>query len=101
MKSISEHLWVSITGNKARIGVTAAAQKELGEVVYIDFPPVGGLIEKGEELAVVESTKAAVDLYSPVSGEVIAINEELEEDVTLLSKSPEEKGWLCIVELKS
>lgn len=85
------HEWVDQEG---KIGITAYAQRELGEIVYIQLPKLGRHVKAGEEVVVLESTKAAADIYSPVSGEIVAINEELASFPDLLNQSPEEKGWL-------
>jgi len=83
--------------DESRIGtvsITDYAQKSLGDVVFVELPEAGVTIEQGESVGAVESVKAASDIFAPVSGEVCAINEELETQPSLLNKSPEEKGWL-------
>lgn len=95
MRYTETHEWVKIVGKEGVIGISAHAQKELGDVVYIEFPQIGAMIEQGQEMAVIESTKAAADVYAPVSGRVVAINEKLKEDLSLLNTSPEQEGWLC------
>ncbi|KAI0002024.1 single hybrid motif-containing protein [Russula vinacea] len=76
------------------VTITDYAQKSLGDVVFVELPEVGATIEKGESVGAVESVKAASDIFAPVSGEVLSINEELGAQPSLLNKSPEEKGWL-------
>jgi glycine cleavage system H protein len=88
------HEWIHVEEDIATVGITAYAQKELGETVYIELPKLGKKIKAGEEIAILESTKAAADVYSPVSGEIIAINDALKENVNLLNLSPEKEGWL-------
>lgn len=90
------HEWIDTEG---RIGMTEYAQRELGEIVYLQLPPLGRHIRAGEEVVVLESTKAAADIYAPVSGEIIAVNEELLGSPDLLNQSPQEKGWLFQVRL--
>jgi glycine cleavage system H protein len=90
------HEWIDEEG---KIGLTTYAQKELGEIVYLQLPKLGRMVLAGEEVVVLESTKAAADIYAPVSGEVIAVNEELLAAPDLLNQSPEEKGWLFQVRL--
>jgi len=95
------HEWVSVTEGEGTVGITAHAQKEVGEIVFIDLPPVGKKVRAGEEIAVLESTKAAADIYSPVSGEVVAVNTALKSNTTLLNQSPEKEGWLYKIQLSS
>lgn len=99
MKFTPTHLWVKVTGNKARIGITTHAQKELGEIVFVDFPEKGKKFDREEEFAVVESTKAAVDLYCPITGTILEENQDLREDISLINSSPEENGWICTLEI--
>lgn len=93
-----EHEWVVVKDNIVRIGITDFAQNELGDVVFVDLPDLGDHVEEGEGFAVVESVKAVSDIYAPVSGEVVAVNEELEDSPELINESPLEQGW--IVEIK-
>ncbi len=85
------HEWLSTDG---MVGITSYAQKELGEVVYIQLPTVGQQIQAGEAVCVLESTKAAVDVYAPISGKIVAINGSLVDTPALVNESPEKKGWL-------
>lgn len=88
--------WVKSVGDSlVFVGISHSMQQELGEIVYIELPTIGQKLEKGALLAVVESTKAATDFYSPVSGEVIEINEKLKENPSLINQSPEDEGWIC------
>lgn len=93
------HEWVSVKGNVGTVGITHYAQKELGEVVYVELPQIGRSIKAGEEVCVLESTKAAVDVYSPVSGKIVAINESLRTSPFCVNKDAEKSGWLFQVEL--
>ncbi|KAI0051780.1 hypothetical protein FA95DRAFT_1593202 [Auriscalpium vulgare] len=81
------------------VSITDFAQTSLGDVVFVELPEEGSAVEPGQSVGAVESVKAASDIYSPVSGEVVAINEELGSSPSLLNKSPEEKGWLFKVKL--
>jgi glycine cleavage system H protein len=94
------HEWVDADdeGN-ARIGITDHAQEQLGDLVYVELPAEGDEISQGDPSAVVESVKAASDIYSPVSGRVIAINEDLDGDPAIINTDPYEDGWLFEVEL--
>lgn len=101
MQYTPSHEWIVCQKDIGTIGITLYAQKELGEVVYIELPSVGKKIQKGEEIAVLESTKAAADIYSPVSGEIIEINQSLMDDCDKINRSPEKDGWLCKVRLSN
>lgn len=94
MKYTDSHEWIQFEGETGVVGISAHAQKELGEIVYIELPLVGQTVQKGDEVVVLESTKAAADIYSPVSGTIIAINENVKRDPNLLNASPEKEGWL-------
>ncbi len=88
------HEWIEREKDVAAVGITDHAQGELGDLVYIELPAVGRLVEAGEAVAVVESVKAASDIYAPVSGEVAEVNEELESDPGLVNREPYKRGWL-------
>ncbi|MBE3576423.1 MAG: glycine cleavage system protein GcvH [Limnochordales bacterium] len=95
----SEHEWVKVEGNKARIGVTHYAQSELGDVVFVDLPSVGDTLVAGQAFAVIESVKSVSDVYAPVSGTVVAVNDRLSDSPELINQSPYEDGWIVEVEL--
>lgn len=88
-----DHEWISVDGSTATVGITDYAQAQLGDVVFAEAPPVGTQVEKGKEAAVVESVKAASDVYAPVSGEVVEANAALEAEPALVNTSPEADGW--------
>lgn len=88
-----EHEWIDIEGDTATVGITDYAQEQLGDIVFIELPEVGTMVDKGGDAAVVESVKAASDVYAPISGEVMEGNAALEEDPALVNTSPEEDGW--------
>lgn len=96
----STHEWLEIQDQEAVIGITDHAQHQLGDVVFVELPEVGDQLTRGEEVAVVESVKTAADIYSPVSGEVIAINEELQKNPSLLNQDPYARGWLYKVKVQ-
>lgn len=100
MKYTDSHEWVKIEGHIGMVGITKYAQKELGEVVHIELPKVDTVVEAGQEVAVLESTKAAADIYSPVSGKIVAINEQLKKDLSLINRYPEGEGWLFKIKLE-
>ena len=88
-----EHEWIDLEGDTATVGITEYAQEQLGDIVFVELPEVGAMIDKGKDAAVVESVKAASDVYAPISGEVIEANPSLEDDPSLVNTSPEEDGW--------
>jgi glycine cleavage system H protein len=94
-----EHEWVKAEGDTGVIGITDHAQHELGDIVYVDLPKVGTTVEKGKSLGSVESVKAVTDIYSPVSGEVIEINESLTAAPEKLNEDPHGAAWLVKVRL--
>jgi glycine cleavage system H protein len=94
LKYTDSHEWVRIEGDTATIGITDYAQEELGDVVYVELPDVGANFEAGDEAAGVESTKAHSDIYAPLTGEIVAVNEELEEDSALINTNPYTEGWI-------
>lgn len=100
MKYTDSHDWIRIEGNIGTVGITQYAQKELGEVVYIELPTVGSTLKAGDEVVVLESTKAAADIYAPLSGKVIKVNTSLAENVAPLNEKPEDTGWLYQVEFQ-
>ena len=88
-----EHEWIDLEGDTATVGITDFAQGQLGDIVFVELPEVGIMVEKSKDAAVVESVKAASDVYAPLSGEVVEVNEGLEDDPALVNSSPEEDGW--------
>lgn len=101
MKYTPTHEWIQVADNIATVGVTNHAQKELGEIVFVELPKLGKTIKGGDEAAVLESTKAAADVYSPVSGEIVGINDALNTTPELVNKSPEFQGWIFKVKLSN
>ncbi len=99
MKYTLSHEWIQIQDNIATIGISDFVRKEFGEIVYVELPAIGKVIEAGEEVVVLESTKSAVDIYSPVSGIIIAINLDLEKDLSLINFFAESSGWLFKIQL--
>ncbi len=93
-----EHEWVEIDEGTATMGITTFAAEELGDVTYVELPQVGDEFEQGEAMCVIESVKAASDIYAPLSGRVTAVNEELAENPEIINESPEEEGWICKLE---
>ena len=93
LKFLDSHEWVKVDDNTVIVGISDHAQNELGEVVFVELPAIGDEFVSGDEAAVVESVKAASELYTPLSGEVIEVNEALEENPEFVNTSPYEDGW--------
>lgn len=94
VKFTKEHEWIRVEGDAGTIGITDYAQGQLGDVVFVELPEVGSTFEAGAEAAVIESVKAASEVYAPVSGQVTGINEDLEADPSIVNASAEDTGWL-------
>ena len=94
-----DHEWVRIEGDRGTVGITTYAQKELGDIVYIELPEIGTEVEKGAEVAVVESVKAANEIYAPVSGEVVEVNEAIVAKPALVNEDAMGEGWFLVIRL--
>jgi glycine cleavage system H protein len=95
-----EHEWVKVEGNEAVIGITGYAQEQLGDVVYVELPAVGQQLDQFKSFGVVESVKAASDLYAPVGGEVLATNQDLSKSPEKVNEDPYGAGWMVRLRLK-
>lgn len=95
-----DHEWVRVDGSTASIGITDHAQKELGDIVFVELPAVGAHVAAKESLGTVESVKAVADVFSPVSGEVIALNPKIQKSPELVNTDPHGEGWLVRLRLK-
>jgi len=93
------HEWIRIEGDEAVIGISDYAQSELNDVVYVELPEVGDSLAQGDEFGSVESVKASSELYMPMSGEVIAVNEQLEDEPELINSAPFGEGWMLRIRL--
>jgi glycine cleavage system H protein len=93
------HEWVRVDGDRATIGISDHAQHELGDVVYLDLPPVGRTLRAGAVLGSIESVKAVSDLYAPVSGEVVEVNQALLDAPEQVNNSPYDAGWMLVLKL--
>lgn len=99
MKFSESHEWIEVNGNIGTVGISKHAQEELGEIVYVELPTVGKTVKVGKEAAVLESTKAAADVYSPVSGVIESVNHNLSSEPNLVNRSPEKDGWIFKIQL--
>ena len=88
-----DHEWIEVEGETATVGITEYAQEQLGDIVFVELPDTGAQVAKGKDAAVVESVKAASDVYAPITGEVTEANQALDEDPALVNSSPEADGW--------
>jgi len=96
-----EHEWVRVDGDVAVVGITEFAQEELGEVVFVELPEVGQVFNTGDELGTIESVKAVAEVYTPVAGEVVEVNDAVVDDPELLNDDPHTEGWLVRIRFSS
>jgi glycine cleavage system H protein len=94
-----DHEWISVEAGVATVGITIHAQEQLGDLVFVDLPEVGRTVSKGEGIVVVESVKAASDVYAPVDGEVVEVNDAVASDPALINQAAEGEGWLFKLKL--
>ncbi len=95
----SDHEWVGIVGNVATIGITDFAQGELGDIVFVEFPELSSTVEKGQSAGSIEAVKTVADLYMPISGTVIAVNENLDNNPEIVNDTPYGDGWMVKIEI--
>ena len=93
-KYTKDHEWILLEESVATIGISNHAQESLGDIVFIELPKIGKTIKAKQEICVIESVKAASDIYSPIDGEIIEVNKELEKDATIINQDAENKGWI-------
>lgn len=96
-----EHEWVRVEDDVCVLGITEFAQQELGEVVYVDLPEVGAVFNAGDEIGTIESVKAVAEIYTPIAGEVVEVNESVSDDPELLNEDPHTEGWLIKIRFSS
>lgn len=94
-----EHEWAKREDGKVRIGITEYAQGELGDIVYVELPKVGRQAKQSESIVTIESVKSVSDVYAPISGKVLEVNQELEDKPELINQSAHDKGWICVIEM--
>ena len=97
----NDHEWIKIEENQGIVGITDFAQRELGDIVFIEFPDKGDLFQKGDTIGTIEAVKTVSDLYAPVSGKIFELNLELDDNVELINSDPFGKGWLIKMELSN
>ncbi len=96
-----DHEWISVEGDVGTIGITDYAQSQLGDIVFVDLPETGKTVAAGDEAAVVESVKAASEIYAPVSGEIVAVNDAVSANPVLVNEQPEGDGWFVRIKLSN
>jgi glycine cleavage system H protein len=101
LKYSKDHEWVKLEGNVATVGISFYAQEELGDIVYVDLPEIGKTVKQNDVLAVIESVKSASDVYSPISGKVIEVNEKLKEKPEIINEDPYNEGWIAKLEISN
>ncbi|NWF54533.1 MAG: glycine cleavage system protein GcvH [Syntrophaceae bacterium] len=94
-----DHLWVRVQGNRGTVGITDHAQREMGEILFVDLPEEGSQVDKNENFGSLESSKTVAELRSPISGEIVSINKDLEEEPSLVNDDPYGNGWLIVLEM--
>jgi len=99
LKYTKDHEWARPEGDQAVVGVTEYAQSQLGDVVYLELPKVGEVISQGDVIGTIEAVKTVADVFSPVSGEIIAVNDALKDASELINKDPYGEGWIAIIKL--
>jgi len=101
LKYAKTHEWVRVEGDTATVGITDFAQGELSDVVFVELPAIGKKLAQNDTMGTVEAVKAVSDIYAPVSGEVVAVNEDLRTDPAIVNKEPYGKGWIARIRLSS
>jgi glycine cleavage system H protein len=96
-----EHEWIKVDDDRCLLGITEFAQDELGEIVYVELPDVGQVFDANDEIGTIESVKAVAEVYTPVAGEVVEVNEALGDDPALINEDPHGKGWLLKIKFSS
>ena len=101
LKYSREHEWVRVEGNRATVGITDFAQHQLGDVVFVEVPTVGAAVTAGQGFSVVESVKAVSDIYAPLSGTVVAVNDALNDTPEIINGDPYGDGWIAVIEMSN
>ncbi|MGB2868150.1 MAG: glycine cleavage system protein GcvH [Bacteroidota bacterium] len=100
LRYTKDHEWIRVEGQTGLVGITDFAQSELGDVVFVELPPVGTKVEQGKSFGTIEAVKAVSDLYAPVNGEVIDINKEVQDSPEVVNKEPYERGWMVKIRIQ-
>ena len=100
-KYSKDHEWVFIENNIATVGITDHAQESLGDIVFVELPEIGKNVSSGNEVSVIESVKAASDIFAPIDGKIIETNNKLNDDASIINKDPENEGWIFKIEISN
>ena len=100
-KYSKDHEWVFIENNIATVGITDHAQESLGDIVFVELPEIGKDVSSGNEVSVIESVKAASDIFTPIDGKIIETNNKLNDDASIINKDPENEGWIFKIEISN
>ena len=100
-KYSKDHEWVFIENNIATVGITEHAQESLGDIVFVEVPEIGKDVSSGNEVSVIESVKAASDIFTPIDGKIIETNNKLNEDASIINKDPENEGWIFKIDISN
>ena len=100
-KYSKDHEWVFIENNIATVGITDHAQESLGDIVFVELPEIGKDVLSGNEVSVIESVKAASDIFTPIDGKIIETNNKLNDDASIINKDPENEGWIFKIEISN
>ncbi len=100
LRYTKEHEWVAVEGDIGTVGITDYAQSELGDIVFVELPPLGKKVKQGESFGTIEAVKAVSDLFAPVSGEVVGVNSDLDKSSELINKEPYQSGWIIKIRLE-
>ena len=101
LKYSRDHEWIKVEGNRATVGITDFAQAQLGDVVFVEVPEIGAETTAGKAFSVVESVKAVSDIYAPLTGKVVAVNETLSDTPEMVNQDPYGQGWIAVIEFES
>ena len=99
LKYSDDHEWAKIEGDTITVGITDHAQSELGDIVFVELPEVGDSIDKGDSFGTIEAVKTVAELYAPISGEIVAINESLEDEAETINSNPYSEGWIVKIKV--
>ncbi len=99
LKYSDDHEWAKIEGDTITVGITDHAQSELGDIVFVELPEVGDSIDKGDSFGTIEAVKTVAELYAPISGEIVAINESLEDEAEIINSNPYSEGWIVKIKV--
>ncbi|MBN1915059.1 MAG: glycine cleavage system protein GcvH [Parachlamydiales bacterium] len=101
MKYTTSHEWIHLEGNIATVGITQSVKDQLGDIIFVELPKVGSFVKKGSVVCIVESSKSASEIESPLSGQIVEVNAALQDQISLVNTSPEKEGWFFKVQIEN